>query len=228
MTNRSGIIGSVTRGLGIGQPPAPYPLKPVAVETKNGVLKEIILDGGEPAHEYGLPGINDAFGVPGIEGIDTPAMHGIQLRTMTMIPANGLIHDFNHKTGMLVVGFNMKLPSLIQVDQHNILGCWDADGYLLAGHIGHVGLMTQISTAIHQKDLALCRGRPGGGIGSSTFRMIRASALSDDQRQEFVEFDRILYQALDTVEEGSAHLSASKTTAKPAEAAPAEEQLKSA
>ena len=200
------IFRPVANRLGIGQPSAPHPLVPVRIETKNDSLKEIVLNGGGHDQMDGVPDIYDGFGIPGIEGIDTPSQHGIKLRTITRVPEE-LKCSISAQTGMTFISFGMKAPSAMSVDHKNALGYWNANGIVLGSYIENMSCITQLVAAIHRHDLAVCLGTKDGRIGSDTLRLIVVSALSDEEREDFLVFDQETVKCRDSLDRHMRHWS---------------------
>lgn len=210
MSNGS-LIGSVADRLGIGQPSVSQQLVAVRVETKGDSLKEIILNGGGHDQLDGVPDIYDGFGIPGIEGIDTPSQLGIKLRTITRIP-DELKYVYSPQTGMTIISFGVKAPPVVNVDHKNVLGYWSASGLVLASYVENMRWLAQLGAAIHSRDLAVCLGTNDGKIGCDTLRLIVVSALSDTEREDFLKFDQETVKDRDSLRRRMGHWNGARST----------------
>lgn len=181
-----------------------HTLTPVRVDSKGGILKEIMLDGGNVDQKDGISELLEDFDIPGAKDINVPSMRGIKLRTMTRIP-DGFKPDFNPQSGVWTASFGIRPPPVRDVQEDAVLGYWNASGFVLTAY-GTSGLvLAQLYNAVHKRDVAICLGSSDGDIGCDTLRIIIVSMLTDAQREKFLTFDNELVRDRDSVNHRMGH-----------------------
>lgn len=196
------ILSTVSDRLG-GHTPL-SPLAKVRVDMSRGVLQKFVFAGGGSEHADGVSVMADGFEIPGFDQIDVPSLHGMGLRTITKVPDKLKIYQ-SPQTGMVVLSYGMKPPPVLEVTPGVVMGCYNSGGMILvtSGDDDHV--LARLASAFTKRDVAFYLGDEEGAIGNKVLNIAIVSAMSDEEKKRFLEFDASVLAGLNLGAFGKSH-----------------------
>lgn len=197
---RDNVVSLIT-GHGHSKSPA---LTSVRVSSKGGILREIVFDGGNLDQMHGVPDVYDGFEIPSISDIDTPSLRGVKLRTITVVP-DGFRCGLNPQSGIWTASFGLKPPAELKIHEDDVVGYWNANGFVLAAY-GNAGMsIAQLGNAVHKRDIAIYLGGNDDDIGCETLHIATVSNMSDALREKLLNFDNGVVEKRDSLKEDMRH-----------------------